>query len=94
MISWPGWFSWMHIRIVIMRLRIRPRRVGNNLSWRFKLKKTNILGIFNFLAYEGNVCYVYSLESPRLGDSNEHTKHTIIFVEDRKDIAKLSPSDS
>ena len=31
-----------------------------------------------FLFYHGNVCCVYSLESPRRGDSNEYTQHTII----------------
>ena len=31
-----------------------------------------------FLFYHGIVCCVYSLESPRRGDSNEYTQHTII----------------
>ena len=31
-----------------------------------------------FLFYHGIVCYVYSLESPHRGDSNEYTQHTII----------------
>ena len=31
-----------------------------------------------FLFYHESVCCVYSLESPRWGDSNEYTQHTII----------------
>ena len=31
-----------------------------------------------FLFYHEIVCYVYSLESPHPGDSNEYTQHTII----------------
>ena len=37
------------------------------------------LGIF-FLLYHGIVCWVYSLESPHRGDSNEYTQHTIIVL--------------
>ena len=40
-------------------------------------KENKYLGIF-FLFYPGIVCYVYSLESPHRGDSNEYTQHTII----------------
>ena len=31
-----------------------------------------------FLFDHGIVCCVYSLESPRQGDSNEYTQHTIV----------------
>ena len=31
-----------------------------------------------FLFYHIIVCWVYSLESPHRGDSNEYTQHTII----------------
>ena len=31
-----------------------------------------------FLFYDEIVCYVYWLESPHRGDSNEYTQHTII----------------
>ena len=31
-----------------------------------------------FLFYYEIVCYVYSLELPHLGNSNEYTQHTII----------------
>ena len=30
------------------------------------------------------VCYVFSLESPQLGDSNEYTQHTIFNIKKRK----------
>ena len=33
-----------------------------------------------FLFYYEIVCCVYSLESPRWGDSNEYTQHTIILL--------------
>ena len=37
------------------------------------------LGIFFFfLFHHVIVCFVYSLESPHWGDSNEYTHHTII----------------
>ena len=32
-----------------------------------------------FLFYHEIVCYVYSLESPHRGDSNEYTQQTIIL---------------
>ena len=50
------------------------------------------LGLFReiFLFYHENMC-VYSLESPHRGDSNEHTQHKKVFIEDRKDIPKLFP---
>ena len=32
-----------------------------------------------FLFYLENVCYVYSLDSPYRGDSNEYTQQTIIL---------------
>ena len=31
----PRWLSWMRVRLVIRRLRDRPCKVGNILSWRF-----------------------------------------------------------
>ena len=40
-------------------------------------QENKYLGIF-FLFYREIVCYVYSLESPHRGDSNEYTQHTII----------------
>ena len=40
-------------------------------------QENKYLGIF-FLFYHGIVRCVYSLESPRRGDSNEYTQHTII----------------
>ena len=33
-----------------------------------------------FVFYHEIVCCVYSLESPRRGDSNEYTQHTIIVL--------------
>ena len=33
--SQPWWLSWMRVRLVIKRLRVQPRRVGNILSCRF-----------------------------------------------------------
>ena len=33
--SRPRRLNWIRVRLVIRRLRIQPRRVGNNLSWRF-----------------------------------------------------------
>ena len=36
------------------------------------------ISLMYFLIYHGIVCCVYSLESPRRGDSNEYTQHTII----------------
>ena len=44
-------------------------------------QENKYLGIFLFyfiLFHHGIVCCVYSLESPRRGDSNEYTQHTII----------------
>ena len=35
--------------------------------------------------------YVYSLESPRRGDSNENTQYTIMFKENLKDIRIMPP---
>ena len=35
------------------------------------------LGILFSIFYKIIVCWVYSLESPRRGDSNEYTQHTI-----------------
>ena len=40
-------------------------------------QENKYLGIF-FKFYHGNVCCVYSLQSPHRGDSNEYTQHTII----------------
>ena len=40
-------------------------------------QENKYLGIF-FLFYREIVCCVYSLESPRRGDSNEYTQHTIV----------------
>ena len=37
-----------------------------------------------FLFYHGIVCWVYSLESPHRGDSNEYTQHTIIVYKIEK----------
>ena len=34
--------------------------------------------------YNMKVCYVFSLESPRLGDSNEYRQHTIFSVKIEK----------
>ena len=31
----PQWLSWMHVRLVIRRLSVDPRHVGNNFLWRF-----------------------------------------------------------
>ena len=31
----PRWLSWMRVRLVVRRLRVRPLPVGNILSWRF-----------------------------------------------------------
>ena len=40
-------------------------------------QENKYLGIF-FLFYHGTVCFVYSLESPHRGDSNEYTHHTTV----------------
>ena len=40
-------------------------------------QENKYLRIF-FLFYHGIVCFVYSLESPHRGDSNEYTQHSII----------------
>ena len=40
-------------------------------------QENKYLGIF-FLFNHGFVCCVYSLESPRRGDSNEYTQRTIV----------------
>ena len=32
-----------------------------------------------------NVCYVFSLESPRRGDCNEYTRHTIYHFQYKKE---------
>ena len=32
------WLSWMRVRLMIMRLRVRPRRVCNIHSWRLTIK--------------------------------------------------------
>ena len=37
------------------------------------------------------VCCVYSLESPRWGDSNEYTQHTFISKEIEKSIPTMLP---
>ena len=39
------------------------------------------------------VCCVYSLESPRCGDSNENTQHTFILKENRKKNIPIMPPD-
>ena len=48
-----------------------------------KLKKTNILG-YIFSYFIRIVCCMYSLESPRRGDSNEYTQHTIVVYKIEK----------
>ena len=44
-------------------------------------KENKYFGILReiFLFYHENVCWVYSLESPHRGDSNEDTQHNIIL---------------
>ena len=42
-----------------------------------KAQENKYLEIF-FLFYHEIECWVYSLESPHRGDSNEYTQHTII----------------
>ena len=44
----------------------------------------------NFLILSWILCYVYSLESPHQGDSNEYTQHTIIVEKIKKKYRKLS----
>ena len=47
----------------------------------------NIFLIF----FNMKVCYVFSLESPHRGDSNEYTQHTIFLLEEMDFISlKLS----
>ena len=53
-----------------------------------KFKKNGILREI-FLFYHENVCCVYSLELPHCSNSNEYTQHTIILLEDGKDIPRL-----
>ena len=38
----------------------------------------------SLIVYKILVCYVFSLESPQRGDSNEYTQHTIFNVKKRK----------
>ena len=38
----------------------------------------------SLIVYKILVCYVFSLESPQRGDSNEYTQHTIFNIKKRK----------
>ena len=44
-----------------------------------------------FLFYHEIVCCMYSLESPRPGDSNEYTQTYQHFIEDPKNLPKIIP---
>ena len=54
----------------LIRTRFSPYKI---------LPKAHAKQIFEeiFLFYHEIVCYVYSLESPHRGDSNDNTQHTI-----------------
>ena len=48
---------------------------------KFDLMSVNHSAIVFFsIFFTMNVCYVFSLESPHRGDSNEYTQHTIINI--------------
>ena len=38
----------------------------------------------SLIVYKILVCYVFSLESPQRGDSNEYTQHTIFNIKKEK----------
>ena len=67
-------------------LKIQSNLDGSNTDGSFTMANLNKVipiarkQIFReiFLFYHKIVCYVYSLESPHQGDSNEYTQHTII----------------
>ena len=61
--------------------------LGNSFDSSSKQIFRDILGKCSYFIMK-NVCCVYSLESPHQSNSNEYTS----FIEDRKDIPKLSNS--
>ena len=73
-------------------IQVQSNFNSSNIDGSFTMANSNIFGslrnssdssiqIFReiFIFYHEIVCCLYSLESPRRGDSNEYTQHTIIM---------------
>ena len=81
----------MRITIILIKWnlhKIQYNLNGSNTDGSFTVDDSNLQNSSNssrkqifrdfFLFYHGIVCFMYSLESPHRGDSNEYTQYTII----------------
>ena len=50
------------------------------MSVNHSARSGDILGNYSSIFFNMEVCYVFSLESPHRGDSNEYTQYTMLNI--------------